>query len=89
MADAEFAPRIYSKEWRLKWVSTQVLIIDEVSMIDPILFTKLDLIGKLIRENNKPFGERATSFRRPESQITCCADCDDWLLRWDPAYRFR
>jgi len=25
-------------------------------MIDPILFTKLNLLGKLLRKNNRPFG---------------------------------
>lgn len=45
-----------SKDKRRNWLETKVLIIDEISMIDPVLFTKLSLIGKLIRENNRPFG---------------------------------
>jgi ATP-dependent DNA helicase PIF1 len=39
-----------------KWVSTDVLIIDEVSMLSKKLFEILNLIGKLARENIKPFG---------------------------------
>lgn len=44
------------KERLYDWKFTEVLIIDEVSMIDPVLFTKLSVIGKMIRGNNKPFG---------------------------------
>ncbi|KAL8292841.1 hypothetical protein RQP46_000535 [Phenoliferia psychrophenolica] len=44
------------KEKRQNWTDTQVLIVDEISMIDPGLFTKLNLLGKLIRQNSRPFG---------------------------------
>lgn len=39
-----------------RWTTTSVLIIDEISMIHSSLFEKLDLIGKNLRENEKPFG---------------------------------
>ena len=40
-----------------KWKSTDILIIDEVSMLSPELFEKLDFIGKNLRKNEyKPFG---------------------------------
>lgn len=39
-----------------RWKSIQVLIIDEISMIDPQFFDTLDFIAKKIRHNNKPFG---------------------------------
>lgn len=40
-----------------RWISTKVLVIDEVSMLHPDLFDKLDLIGKNIRKKNYlPFG---------------------------------
>lgn len=39
-----------------KWNITDVLIIDEVSMLKPELFEKLEMLGKLIRKNNLPFG---------------------------------
>ncbi|GAA6034605.1 hypothetical protein JCM8097_005419 [Rhodosporidiobolus ruineniae] len=49
--------RIFSnKEKRKKWLETQVLIIDEVSMSSADMFTRLHVLGKLIRNNNKPFG---------------------------------
>lgn len=38
------------------WKKTQVLVIDEVSMLSLKLFTTLNEIGKAVRGNNKPFG---------------------------------
>lgn len=40
-----------------RWQRTQVLIIDEVSMVDPALLDKLEEIAKLIRKKpDRPFG---------------------------------
>ncbi|KAJ1032924.1 hypothetical protein NDA16_000203 [Ustilago loliicola] len=40
-----------------RWARTQVLIIDEVSMVDPALFDKLEEGARLIRKKpDKPFG---------------------------------
>lgn len=39
-----------------KWKTLQVLVIDEVLMIDGKLFTKIDQIAQILRENQKPFG---------------------------------
>lgn len=39
-----------------RWKSVQVLVIDEVLMIDGKLFTKIDQVAQIIRENRKPFG---------------------------------
>ncbi|SJX62951.1 related to PIF1-DNA helicase involved in mitochondrial DNA repair and telomere length control [Sporisorium reilianum f. sp. reilianum] len=40
-----------------RWQRTQVLIIDEVSMVDPALFDKLEEIARLIRKRpDRPFG---------------------------------
>jgi ribosomal protein L35AE/L33A len=41
---------------RSRWRKTQILIIDEISMVGDDLFTKLDFIAKKIRNSNKPFG---------------------------------
>jgi ATP-dependent DNA helicase PIF1 len=38
------------------WIMTDVLIIDEVSMLKPELFDKLEQLGRLIRHNDHPFG---------------------------------
>ncbi|GAA6009141.1 hypothetical protein JCM10207_004280 [Rhodosporidiobolus poonsookiae] len=49
--------RIASNKTKLKpWLETQTLIIDEISMSPADLFTKLNLLGKMLRNNNKPFG---------------------------------
>lgn len=39
-----------------RWKSIDVLIIDEVSMIDPSFFDSLDYIARKIRHSNKAFG---------------------------------
>jgi ATP-dependent DNA helicase PIF1 len=39
-----------------QWKSTEVLVVDEVSMMSLKMFDMLDYIGKAIRKNVKPFG---------------------------------
>jgi ATP-dependent DNA helicase PIF1 len=39
-----------------RWKTTNILIIDEISMMGKELFEKLDAIGKIIRKNDEPFG---------------------------------
>ena len=39
-----------------RWKNTKYLIIDEISMLSPEIFDKLNLIGQAIRENKKSFG---------------------------------
>ena len=38
------------------WKKTDMLVVDEISMMTPELFEKLDLIGKRIRASEKPWG---------------------------------
>jgi len=45
-----------SRKSMKRWLLTDVLIVDEVSMMPPELFEKLDQIGKKIRNSQKPFG---------------------------------
>jgi len=45
-----------NKYAKKNWKNTNVLIIDEVSMMSRKLFETLDAIGKSIRKNSKPFG---------------------------------
>lgn len=47
--------RKYQKA-KKNWLSTDTLIIDEVSMMIPDLLDKLDLIAKAIRRSTEPFG---------------------------------
>lgn len=39
-----------------RWIKTRVLIIDEISMVDGDLFDKLSQIGRIIRNNGRPWG---------------------------------
>lgn len=39
-----------------RWRYCQTLIIDEISMMDPLLLDKLDVIARAIRRRNEPFG---------------------------------
>ncbi|KAK4700120.1 ATP-dependent DNA helicase PIF1, partial [Phenoliferia sp. Uapishka_3] len=38
------------------WKKTDVLVVDEISMLGPDIFTKLSMVGKLVRERKEPFG---------------------------------
>lgn len=44
------------KHLRVKWRTTDILVIDEISMMSPELFTYLDMVAKGVRKNNSPFG---------------------------------
>lgn len=41
---------------KLMWVDTDVLVVDEVSMMSQQLFETLDAVGKAVRKNDQPFG---------------------------------
>jgi ATP-dependent DNA helicase PIF1 len=41
---------------RSNWKTTDILVVDEVSMMSQKLFELLDTIGKAIRQNQRPFG---------------------------------
>ncbi len=47
---------IKKKKKYINWVTTDILIIDECSMLDVNTFELLDNIGKKLRKNDKPFG---------------------------------
>jgi len=41
---------------KAKWMTLEILIIDEISMLDPALFDKLERIARGVRDNPLPFG---------------------------------
>jgi ATP-dependent DNA helicase PIF1 len=41
---------------RKRWITTKILVIDEVSMLSADLFDKLSTVGKRIRNDHRPFG---------------------------------
>lgn len=56
MEDKETLLERVQKKAYIRWIRTQVLIIDEISMMSPDLLEKLDYIGKKVRRSPKPFG---------------------------------
>lgn len=46
-----------SRRATLRWIETDILVIDEISMMTPEFFEKLDYVGRKIRRNERqPFG---------------------------------
>jgi len=56
--DAENLAKKVSKNSKAvtRWRTTDILILDEVSMLGADFFDKLDIVGKHIRKSQKPFG---------------------------------
>lgn len=49
--------KIYSWNWLYKrWTELDCLFIDEISMMSPDVFDKIEETARIIRQNNKPFG---------------------------------
>ena len=49
--------KIYGWSWlKKRWNLLECLFIDEISMLDPELFDKLEEIARIVRRNNAPFG---------------------------------
>jgi ATP-dependent DNA helicase PIF1 len=59
------------------WKDTDLLIIDEVSMMSQKLFETLDMIGKVIRKSSKPFGGIQLIFSGDFYQLPPVGDKDD------------
>jgi ATP-dependent DNA helicase PIF1 len=55
-ADVLAAMITKKKTHKSRWTSTQILIIDEISMLTSELFEKLDIIGRILRKQDKPWG---------------------------------
>lgn len=54
--DAVVGRVIKSDKARERWRGAKVLVIDEISMLDEDMFTKLDAIGRATRRDGRPFG---------------------------------
>jgi len=59
------------------WKGTNILIVDEVSMLSRKLFDLLNAIGKVVRNNNKPFGGIQLIFSGDFYQLPPVGDKDD------------
>jgi ATP-dependent DNA helicase PIF1 len=67
-----------------KWRETDILIIDEISMMGAELFTKLSLVAKLMRQNTHAFGGVALILVGDFLQLPPVKD--DWVFN-SPSYK--
>lgn len=83
--------KIMQQYWTKKrWIDTEILIIDEISMSEPSLFDKLDKIGRFVRNNQEdPFGGIQLIVTgdfcqlppvTPGKQIKFCFESKSWKL---------
>lgn len=64
--------------------TTQILVIDEISMVGAVLFNKLNSIAKFVRKNDKPFGGMRLILAGDFLQL--CPVKDEWIFtssEWD------
>lgn len=74
--------KIYTKkEARERWLTTEILILDEVSMLGATLIDKIDYIGRHIRQSDLPFGGLQVIFSGDFLQLPPVKD--DWAFNSD------
>ena len=67
-----------------RWKQLDVLIIDEISMMPPVLFDKLEKLARIIRGSNKPFGGIQLILSGDFLQLPCvnskkfCFEAESW-----------
>jgi ATP-dependent DNA helicase PIF1 len=76
-ADAILAKIRKNKHSLKQWKSTEILIVDEVSMLSLKMFDALDYIGRSIRKNAKPFGGIQLIFSGDFYQLPPVGNDDD------------
>ena len=64
----------FSKEL---WKTTQILIVDEISMLSYKLFNLLNQLGKILRNNERPFGGIQVIFSGDFFQLPPVGNADD------------
>jgi len=62
---------------RERWCSIRILVVDEVSMLSKKLFELLNIIAKIIRKNDKPFGGIQLIFSGDFYQLPPVGDKND------------
>ena len=73
-----------NKMYLRRWTNTECLIIDEVSMLTPDLFDKIEHLGRLLRYSSEPFGGMQIVLTGDFLQLPCigtsllCFDAESW-----------
>lgn len=87
--------RISSRNIALsRWTKLDCLIIDEISMLDPDLFDKLEHLARLLRKNDKPFGGIQLVLSGDFLQLPCvgtdnfCFESKSWNSCIDQTFVF-
>lgn len=69
-----------------RWLNVKILIIDEISMLSPELFDKLEKIAKMVRKSTKPFGGIQLVLTGDFCQLPCvdsekfCFEAETWNI---------
>lgn len=69
---------------RKRWLLLECLFIDEISMLDPDLFDKLEEIARMVRNDNRPFGGIQIVLSGDFMQLPCvgtdrfCFEAKSW-----------
>jgi ATP-dependent DNA helicase PIF1 len=66
-----------NKHYKALWKETDILVVDEVSMMSLKLFETLDAIGKSVRKDRRPFGGLQLIFSGDFYQLPPVGDKDD------------
>ena len=81
------------------WKTSQVFIVDEVSMLSALLFQKLNYIGQILRKNTRPFGGIQIIFSGDFYQLPpignkdelatrqFCFQCEEWNRVFKPEHQ--
>ena len=77
--------KIFSRSFLYKrWKDLEVLVIDEISMLSPILFDKLEEVARTVRHNEEPFGGIQLILSGDFCQLPCiksdnfCFEANSW-----------
>lgn len=69
---SKLVERIKSQRWLLnRWRLVECLVIDEISMMHPDLFDKLEEIARIVRKNTQPFGGIQLALSGDFLQLPC------------------
>ena len=83
---SELTSKIFKRSYlRKRWNELEILIIDEVSMLSPVLFDKLEEIARRVRYNENPFGGIQLILSGDYLQLPC-VNSDDFCFEsksWD------